>query len=618
MDQIPEDTKDSSAERSIEGSEEAYEETGYAAEYTAGETGPVIELVKESDLPESKDGGGKTPVDLPVLMVALATFTSGITGIVQPLATRLAVHPKLFFLLNIYDYYHWSKMLSVSFGLFLIFLSVHIVRRKKQAWLLTFSIASLSALVNAARFGIEHLPLIKDSQLSISIPAYTVVVPLLTVVLLWFLRHRFTVRSEIESLSEALALFLASVVLLVAYGTLGFWLLEIRDFGMNFEIDEALQRALKELALVGNTDIAAKSRFAVWFLHSLKTLEVLAGAYCLYSLFRPIHYRLVLHAEEIARAGSILDKHGRDALDYYKLLEDKSLYFEGDSFVAYTTSLNVAICLGDPVGPEDQLEKLVSSFRSYCHERDWKLAFLQVSDRNRLLFEKLKLEVLKVGEDAVVDLDEFVARTVKGKSFKATVKKFEKQGFTVERHSPPHDPALISTVRAVSDAWLSLPGRRERGFSLGWFDEADLQKDNIFVLYDKDRNAIAFVNQVRSYQAGQASIDMMRHGKDVPNGSMDFLFARLFTLLEEAGYHTFNLGLAALSGVGDKPGASLEEKACHQIYERMNRFFSYKGLRQYKSKFKPTWQERFLIYEGGAPGLIRTALAITRAGEITD
>jgi phosphatidylglycerol lysyltransferase len=227
------------------------------------------------------------------------------------------------------------------------------------------------------------------------------------------------------------------------------------------------------------------------------------------------------------------------------------------------------------------------------------------------------LDVLKVGEEAVVDLDKFASETSKGKNFKSKVKKFEKEGYALERLAPPHSRELVDTVESVSNAWLSLPGRRERGFSLGWFEREEVEKDNLFVLKNPQQEIIAFVNQVPSYAPGEASIDMMRHKEDVPNGTMDYLFTKLLTALKQDGYKQFSLGLAALSGVGDQPGASMEERAIHQIYEHMNRFFSYKGLRQYKNKFNPVWKASYLVYENGPPGLIKTALAITRAGELS-
>ena len=180
---------------------------------------------------------------------------------------------------------------------------------------------------------------------------------------------------------------------------------------------------------------------------------------------------------------------------------------------------------------------------------------------------------------------------------------------------PPHNPSLLDQAEAVSREWLSLPGRRERGFSLGQFDKEALKEQIIYALEDRDGKIIAFVNEAKSYRQGEVSADMMRHRVTVPNGSMDYLFAKLLLRLKEKGFKRFNLGLAALSGVGDKPGATLEERACHQIYEHLNRFFSYKGLRKYKEKFDADWEESFLVYEGGPPGLVRTALALARATE---
>ena len=67
--------------------------------------------------------------------------------------------------------------------------------------------------------------------------------------------------------------------------------------------------------------------------------------------------------------------------------------------------------------------------------------------------------------------------------------------------------------------------------------------------------------------------------------------------------------------VGEDADASLEEKAMQKIFAHLNRFFSYKGLKAYKDKFDPTWEDRFLVYEGGVPGLVQAGLAIAKATE---
>jgi phosphatidylglycerol lysyltransferase len=105
----------------------------------------------------------------------------------------------------------------------------------------------------------------------------------------------------------------------------------------------------------------------------------------------------------------------------------------------------------------------------------------------------------------------------------------------------------------------------------------------------------------------------MRHRPEAPNATMDYLFIALMLALKELGYRTFNLGMAPYAGVGAMPGASLEERAAHELAEHATRFFSYKGMRDYKSKFEPDWEDRFLVHQGGPLGLARAAVALVRA-----
>ncbi|NJL72456.1 MAG: DUF2156 domain-containing protein [Candidatus Competibacteraceae bacterium] len=83
--------------------------------------------------------------------------------------------------------------------------------------------------------------------------------------------------------------------------------------------------------------------------------------------------------------------------------------------------------------------------------------------------------------------------------------------------------------------------------------------------------------------------------------------------LERTGLYPLQPGAGSLSGVGDDPTDGLYEKTLKQVYEHLNRFFSYKGLRNYKAKFEPIWEERFLVYEGQTPKLVKAGLAIARA-----
>lgn len=554
----------------------------------------------------------------PVWLAAASTLISGLVGTVQPLLVRLSEHhPRLFSVVASYELYHLSKTLTVAFGYMLIFLSINLFRRKQRAWQISLCLSLLSLVLQLARIGCEHIHWLQDRGLAQDLPSYSCVPALIAVIILICTRSYFQVKSEKETVVTAAKIIAVSLCAVIAYGVLGFFLLDTRDFKRNFDFNESLVRTLRELTLTGNSDLKAGTRFGRWFIESLRLYGLLAGAGIAVSAFRPIKYRLLTHPKEQELAASILEKHGRAALDIFKISPDKSFFFDQarESFIAYKTCVGVAIVLGDAVGAKENLRHLVRDFAVYCHNNGWKVAFLQTTPAFLDIYHSLGFKSVRVGEDGIVNLELFTSKTVAKKTFKSVVKKFDKEGYILERHLPPHSESLLNEVEAVSRQWLTLPGRRERGFSLGKFDRAELQRNYLFVLRDKDGKALAFVNQIRSYCPGEVTIDMMRHVENAPNGTMDFLFAKLLFFLKDEGFTQFSLGLAALSGVGEDEDASLEEKAMQKIFAHLNRFFSYKGLKAYKDKFAPTWEDRFLVYEGGVPGLVQAGLAIAKATE---
>lgn len=538
----------------------------------------------------------------PVWLVAAGTLANGLLGMGQGALVRFHERAALFNLLVPFGLHHWSRSLNLLFGLGLVYLSWHLLQRRRVAWWFAAGGALAAGLTHLGRGHLWHLS----------------VAPFALLALLLVFRPRFSVRSEPRSIAQGLAVAIIVVTLALAYGVAGFWMMEHRDFGLDFSVGDGLLRTFREMTFLGNPDLVASTRHARWFLESLRVLGVGTALLAGFSLFRPLAYRLRTLPHERAHAKAILGQYGRSSLDYFKLNSDKSYLFSRDrrSCVAYRTAWSVAVALGDPVGPEDGQEEMTRAFLRFCEDNGWTACFHQVLPDLLPVYRRLGLQALKIGEEAVVDLDKFESETLKEvKEFRRARRKFEGDGFCLERRLPPHSEALIDEVKAVSDEWLSLPGRRERGFTMGRFERGYIEETPLVVVKDPSGRVIAFVNEVPAYRPGETTIDLMRHRKEIPNGTMDYLFVGLLLKLRQEGYTRFNLGLAPFAGVGDRPGASLEERAVHQLFERLNRFFSYKGLHQYKAKFDPAWEERFLVYQGGPPGLVRAALALTQVTE---
>nr|WP_041392134.1 phosphatidylglycerol lysyltransferase domain-containing protein [Pleurocapsa sp. PCC 7327] len=56
---------------------------------------------------------------------------------------------------------------------------------------------------------------------------------------------------------------------------------------------------------------------------------------------------------------------------------------------------------------------------------------------------------------------------------------------------------------------------------------------------------------IPEYQINEITIDLMRRRTEIEHGTMDFLLISMFQHFKEQGYDSSNLGLSALSGVGE-------------------------------------------------------------------
>ncbi|MBX6762826.1 MAG: DUF2156 domain-containing protein [Rubrobacteraceae bacterium] len=567
--------------------------------------GPLVETLSGHILP-------CTARRWAVRLVALAALYNGVLEILWVQIVRVPernISSSLPFGLH-----YWNRTLSLVFGLALVYLSLNLWRRKRVAWQL--ATASSAAIIVGHLF-FRVMKLYRGVPHHVHHPEHWFVVPALTLALLLAFRGEFTVRSEPRSMKRGLLLMGGSLLFALAYGTLGFWLLDRRDFGTNFRLAASFVQTLRAYALLGTGLPRPRTAQAEWFLDSLGWTGLMSGAFAAYSLFRPLSYRYKVLPHERERAGKLLHRYGGTSLDYFKLQPDKSYFFskDGSAFVAYGVARGVALVLGDPSGRREAFAGLVKDFLDFCTDNGWMAAFYEAEEHLLPLYESFGMQAVLIGEEAIVDLARFGERTSHRKWFRYVVRRLEREGYTFERAEPPHRGPLLSEVEEVSRAWLSLPGRRERGFTIGSFSPEYVGGTPLFLVRDPDGRVVAFANEVPSYKEGEATIDLMRHRPEVPNGTMDYLLTKTMLHLRERGYRTFDLGLAPLSGTGGRPGAPLEERILGQLSEPLTRFFSYKGLKNYKAKFEPRWERRFLVYRGRLSGPTRVVLALVMLTE---
>ena len=75
------------------------------------------------------------------------------------------------------------------------------------------------------------------------------------------------------------------------------------------------------------------------------------------------------------------------------------------------------------------------------------------------------------------------------KSQRNVMSKFEKNSYSFEVVSGPFDKDFLDTLEEISNDWLG--GRREKGFSLGYFDRDYLGLCDMAIVKDEDGKILA-------------------------------------------------------------------------------------------------------------------------------
>jgi phosphatidylglycerol lysyltransferase len=326
--------------------------------------------------------------------------------------------------------------------------------------------------------------------------------------------------------------------------------------------------------------------------------------------------RPTLQSGERARTERIVEQYARTPLDLFKLWPEKSYFFSpsGRSVIAYRLAANVAVALGDPVGPGNEIEPTLRSFLQMCGEKRWRVAFYQTLPDLLPMYSRLRLKKLKIGAEAIVNLQEFSLDGKSKREVRSKLHLFEDVGIRVVEYQPPAPDKIITQLKVVSDQWLAIPGRRERSFTVGRFDPGYLRSKPLLTVVDTTGEVLAFINLI-SVNPSEITGDLMRRRTDAPNGVMDYLFVKLFEYAKERGYSRVSLGMAPMTGFQVHEEATLEERVIHGLFQKLDFIFSFRGLHHYKAKFATSWEPRYLIYQSSIE-LARIALALRRVSEI--
>ncbi|WP_286228865.1 bifunctional lysylphosphatidylglycerol flippase/synthetase MprF [Neobacillus mesonae] len=498
------------------------------------------------------------------IVLTLLVFSSGLilllSASVPGIMSRLRIAQELLALpvINV------SHQLSVAAGFLLLGLSRGIEYSVKRAYDLTMFALILAALFSIFK-GIDYEEAI-----------FLIIVALI----LRMSKGQFYRESYV--LTWGKTIFDVSVILIISFMYLLIGYLNLPSAKL------AMPEKLLPYIIVDSHDL-----FMSAFIGLIIAFMIISAGY-LISLPKKWKFETSIHQEsEILQH---FQKYKGKALSHLILLHDKYIFWNSkrNILMAFQPYADKLVILGEPVGEKSEVSNAIAEFQEIADLYGYTPVFYQVGEKMLPLLHNHGFAFFKLGEEAFVDLKTFSLSGIKMKGLRAIQNKFSREKYVFELLEPPFSDELLQELWKISTDWLQ--GRKEQGFSLGYFDEDYLNKAPIVIIRNKDSQILGFVSIMYVYDEQTISVDLMRFKPDAPAGTVDYLFLSLIDWAKKNGYDRFNMGMAPLANVGLTKFSFLSEKIAAQIFLHGHLIYHFQGLKNFKEKYTNIWEAKYLAY----------------------
>lgn len=505
----------------------------------------------------------------------------------------------------------WGREGALAAGLLLLLVARALARGKRHAWFLGVALLGFS-LVSAhiSRAHFSYTPLMLGLLI-----ALLALAPL------------FPARSDPKALRRGYAALLLATALFVSHNVI-----------------RQLWRTRAPLAV--REAMSPGPHAAVLFV--LRILLFLFLGYGVIEVLRPVLRARRQWLDEQAAVRAIVARDGTGTAAHFALSADKAYFWSVSrrAVLAYRLVSGVALALGDPIGPDEELAPLLRAFLVYCKRQDWTPALYLATPRMQAACRAWHLHSYQVGEEGIVAAADFSTAGKAGAPVRHSITRARKDGISVRIFRGETIPETIWIgMRRVSAAWMGLQGTRaQMGFSMGRFP-ADWSPELLTaVALNPNGEVQAFLTWTPLYQGNGWSLDNMRRLPDMVPGTMEMLIAESIGWARERSYARMSIGLAPLAGLDSTLERDLRRAACPEVrseaegsaartggarasrhdrfswlersagslYRRKLLLGNYATLYHFKAKFRPEWQPRYLVVTDTA-ALPKVLLGLMRA-----
>lgn len=374
------------------------------------------------------------------------------------------------------------------------------------------------------------------------------------------------------------------------------------------------------LGLVGGTGElrfadSGVARLIPAFLAGLGGISLVAVLLML--LARP-HLRALRTPEQQATLGRLLETHGQqDSLSWFATRDDRELQLSpsGKAAVSYRVVGGVALAAGDPLGDPEAWPQALEAFLSNAADNAWIPAVMGCGERAGAAWEKAGLDVLELGDEAVVDVAGFSLDGRSMRGVRQAVGRVTRAGYRIDLRYVADVPAgEWEGIANRASHWRV--GDVERGFSMALGRLGDARdRDAVLVTASDSAGRLQALMQFAPWGSTGLSLDVVRRDSAAENGVSEAMIVAMLQGAGQLGVQRVSLNFAVFRAALER-GAELGAGPVARTWRRLlllgSRWWQIEQLYRFNAKFGPEWVPRYLCYPG-ARELPRVAVAALRA-----
>jgi lysyl-tRNA synthetase, class II len=270
---------------------------------------------------------------------------------------------------------------------------------------------------------------------------------------------------------------------------------------------------------------------------------------------------------------------------------------------------------GDPIGDPEAWPGAIAEFVALARRHAWVPAVVGCSEHGGEVWVRTaELRALELGDEAVVDIDDFTLDGRAMRNVRQMVSRVERAGYTTEvRRVGEMTPAQVTDIRRQAAAWRG--AEVERGFSmaLGRFGDPG-DADCVAVTAHREGRLAAVLHFVPWGDDG-LSLELMRRDRDADPGLNELMIVAAIRAAPALGITRLSLNFSAFRSAlerGARLGAGPVLRFWRALLLGVSRWFQIESLYRFNAKFRPVWEPRFICYPG-AGDIPRIALAALEA-----